>query len=57
MADEQIYYNILLCTDYSKDAEVAFTHAFDQSIKHNAKLHIMNVIPAANPCEIHRRLS
>ena len=57
MADEQIYYNILLCTDYSKDAEVAFTHAFDQSIKHNAKLHIMNVIPAANPCEIHLEIS
>jgi nucleotide-binding universal stress UspA family protein len=49
----QTYKNILLCTDYSKDAEVAFTHAFDQACKHDAKLHIMNVIPSANPCGIH----
>ena len=46
-------HNILLCTDYSKDAEVAFTHAFDQAMKYSAKLHIMNVIPSVNPCGIH----
>ncbi|MCK5313128.1 MAG: universal stress protein [Desulfobacteraceae bacterium] len=53
MTTEQTYQNILLCTDYSKDAEMAFTHAFDQAMKHHAKLHIMNVIPSVNPCEIH----
>lgn len=53
MTTTQTYQNILLCTDYSKDAEVAFTHAFDQAIKHGAKLHIMNVIPLSNPCGIH----
>ena len=53
MTTEQTYKYILLCTDYSKDAEMAFTHAFDQAMKYNAKLHIMNVIPSVNPCEIH----
>ncbi|MCD4744241.1 MAG: universal stress protein [Desulfobacteraceae bacterium] len=53
----QTYQNILLCTDYSKDAEVAFTHAFDQAVKYGAKLHIMNVIPLSNPCEIHLKTS
>ena len=53
MTTEQTYKNILLCTDYSKDAEMAFNHAFDQAMKYGAKLHIMNVIPSINPCEIH----
>lgn len=43
----------MLCTDYSKDAETAFVHAFDQAVKYRAKLHIMNVIPSVNPCNIH----
>ena len=47
------YTNILLCTDYSKDAESAFTHALDQAVKYRAVLHIMNVIPSVNPCGIH----
>jgi len=46
------YQNILLCTDYSKDAEVAFVHAFDQAKKYEAKLHILNVIPSVNPCGV-----
>ncbi len=48
-----IYRNILFCTDYSGDAESAFTHALDQAVKHKARLHFMNVIPAVNPCGIH----
>ncbi|MCK5097437.1 MAG: universal stress protein [Desulfobacteraceae bacterium] len=57
LVTKQTYQNILLCTDYSKDAEVAFTHAFDQAIKYDAKLHIMNVIPLINPCDIHLETS
>ncbi len=45
------YQNILLCTDYSKDAEASFVHAFDQTVKYGATLHILNVIPAVNPCK------
>jgi len=45
--------NILFCTDYSEDAETAFVHAFDQAQKYNSALHIMNVIPSVNPCDIH----
>lgn len=50
MADQFKYQNILLCTDYSKDAEASFIHAFDQTVKYGATLHILNVIPAVNPC-------
>jgi nucleotide-binding universal stress UspA family protein len=46
------YNHILFCTDYSEDAESAFDHAYDQAKKHNAKLHIMNVIASVNPCNI-----
>ncbi len=46
------YNNILYCTDYSEDAESAFDHAYDQAKKHNAKLHIMNVIGSVNPCKV-----
>ena len=51
MANQLKYKNILFCTDYSEDAEVAFVHAFDQASKYNAKLHILNVILKVNPCE------
>jgi nucleotide-binding universal stress UspA family protein len=44
------YRNILLCTDYSQDADAAFIHAFDQVKKYGATLHILNVIPMVNPC-------
>jgi nucleotide-binding universal stress UspA family protein len=49
---KRTYRNILYCTDYSDDAESAFEHAFDQARKHKAALHIMNVIPSVNPCDI-----
>ena len=44
--------NILLCTDYSQDADAAFIHAFDQAKKYGATLHILNVIPTMNPCNV-----
>ena len=47
------YQNILFCTDYSDDAESAFTHALDQAVKYGARLHFINIIPAVNPCGIH----
>jgi len=47
------YRNILLCTDYSKDAESAFVHALDQAVKYQVPLHVMTVIPSLNPCDLH----
>ena len=47
------YRNILLCTDYSKDAESAFVHALDQAVKYQVPLHVMTVIPSVNPCGLH----
>ena len=44
--------NILLCTDYSEDADAAFIHAFDQAKKYGGTLHILNVIPTVNPCNV-----
>lgn len=52
MVNHLKYLNILLCTDYSKDAEASFIHAFDQSVKYKATLHILNVIPRINPCNV-----
>ncbi len=52
MANQIKYKNILFCTDYSQDAEVAFIHAFDQTNKHNARLHILSVMIPVNPCGI-----
>lgn len=37
------YKNILFCTDFSEDANIAFLHALDLAKKHNAKLHIFHV--------------
>ena len=37
------YKNILLCSDFSEDANIAFLHAFDLAKKYNAKLHIIHV--------------
>ena len=42
--------NILVCTDFSKHAETAFTHAMDQAKKYKAKLHIFHVIMPEDPC-------
>lgn len=50
MVNPMEYCNILLCTDYSQDADAAFIHAFDQAKKYDATLHILNVIPMVNPC-------
>jgi nucleotide-binding universal stress UspA family protein len=36
--------NILFCTDYSEDAEVALIHAVDLAQRHGAKLHILHVL-------------
>ena len=44
--------DILYCSDYSEDADSAFDHAYDQAQKHNATLHIINVIASVNPCMI-----
>ena len=37
------YKNILYCTDFSEDANIAFFHALDLAKKYKAKLHIMHV--------------
>jgi nucleotide-binding universal stress UspA family protein len=38
------YKNILFCTDYSEDAEIAFVHAVDLAQRYSAKLHILHVL-------------
>lgn len=37
------YKNILFCTDFSEDANIAFMHALNFAKKYGAKLHILNV--------------
>lgn len=37
------YTNILFCTDFSEDANIAFAHALDLARKYEAKLHIIHV--------------
>ncbi|UCB48250.1 MAG: universal stress protein [Deltaproteobacteria bacterium] len=37
------YKNILFCTDFSEDANIAFFHALDLAKKYNAKLHIVHI--------------
>ncbi|MEJ2724360.1 MAG: universal stress protein [Deltaproteobacteria bacterium] len=37
------YKNVLFCTDFSEDANIAFLHALDLARKHGAKLHILHV--------------
>ena len=37
------YKNILFCTDFSEDANIAFLHALDMAKKYDAKLHIFHV--------------
>ena len=36
------YKNILYCTDFSEDAEIALHHAVDLARRHAAKLHILH---------------
>ena len=37
------YQNILFCTDFSEDANIAFMHALDLAKKHGAQLHILHI--------------
>ena len=37
------YKNILFCTDFSEDANIAFLHALDLAKKHDAKLHVLHI--------------
>ncbi len=37
------YKNILFCTDFSEDANIAFIHALDLAKRHHAKLHILHI--------------
>jgi nucleotide-binding universal stress UspA family protein len=37
------YKNVLFCTDFSEDANIAFLHSLDLAKKHKAKLHILHV--------------
>jgi nucleotide-binding universal stress UspA family protein len=37
------YKNILFCTDFSEDANIAFLHALNLARKYAAKLHIIHV--------------
>lgn len=37
------YTNILFCTDFSEDANIAFLHALDMAKKHKAKLHVIHI--------------
>ncbi|MBW2174881.1 MAG: universal stress protein [Deltaproteobacteria bacterium] len=37
------YKNMLFCTDFSEDANIAFFHALDLAKKHDAKLHILHI--------------
>lgn len=38
------YKNVLYCTDFSEDANIAFLHALDLARKHGATLHIFHVL-------------
>lgn len=38
------YQNILFCTDFSEDAEIAFIHAVDLAERYGSKLHILHVL-------------
>ncbi|MFC1535100.1 universal stress protein [Thermodesulfobacteriota bacterium] len=37
------YKNILFCTDFSEDANIAFQHALELARKYNARLHILHI--------------
>ncbi len=37
------YRNILFCTDFSEDANIAFLHALDMAKRYNSKLHILHI--------------
>ncbi len=37
------YRNILFCTDFSEDANIAFVHALNLARKYGAKLHVLHI--------------
>ena len=37
------YKEILFCTDFSEDADIAFLHALDLARKHQARLHVLHI--------------
>lgn len=37
------YKNVLFCTDFSEDANIAFLHALELSRKYDARLHILHI--------------
>ena len=37
------YKNILFCTDFSEDANIAFLHALDLAKRYGARLHILHI--------------
>ena len=37
------YKNILFCTDFSEDANIAFLHALDLAKKHDGRLHVLHI--------------
>lgn len=37
------YRNVLFCTDFSEDADIAFQHALDLAKRHGARLHILHI--------------
>lgn len=50
------YKNILYCTDYSEDAEIALLHAADMARRHGAKLHVLHILKSRHryqPTEIY----
>lgn len=38
------YKNILYCTDYSEDADIALLHAVDFAERYGAKLHVLHIL-------------
>jgi len=38
------YKNILYCTDYSEDADLAFIHAVDYAQRYHSQLHVIHVL-------------
>ena len=38
------YKNILYCTDYSEDADIALLHAVDFANRYGAKLHVLHIL-------------
>jgi nucleotide-binding universal stress UspA family protein len=41
------YKNILFCTDFSEDANIAFVHAMDLARRYKSKLHILHIPDAS----------